>query len=640
MAGHPVSSAGGAVWWWGAALAAGWLLLVSVSVGLAQEEFGVELARVREIRFEGVHSVDKGALRKVLKTKARSRFAFWRERPLLRQDFLRADVRNLELSYARSGFLDATASARVERREGTSLVTVVYTVEEGRRTRVRSVTWSGSFQFSDEALDEQILTRVGDPMNPIQLRTDQDRIATLYADRGHFPAVRSTWSRDSLAADVHFQIEEGIPYTVGDIRVEGVQSVDTFAVRRELLVHHGALFRRDEVLRSIERLYGSGLFQVVDFSPTRVDTVNGVVDLRLDLRERKHKRVEGGVGVSSRDGFRVLGSWSNLNLSGRGNRLTASASVWFSGLGGTESRVTYTEPWIFGLRLTGQAGLFVNQSRLLFRGAEYTERNYGPTVSVLREVGRYTRLVLSSEAKWSHALTSPNLPPEELVSFRDDYFTTSVSFATSYDDRDNKFDARRGQVHRGAIEVGNILSGADDGFYKLGATGGWHIGTSERSCVSVRLQLGRMWPFPDADAALRAVPASDLFRTGGSSSVRGYAELELAGADDLGGLLEMVTNVEYRFPLVSVFSGALFVDGGNVWSRPTEWKLDQLIPPEPGTVLDENQLRWSAGGGVRLGSPVGPLRFDLGYRLYRDARDLESDPPSRLGFSFSFGQVF
>lgn len=640
MARHPVSSTGGSVGWWRVALVAACLLLASAVPGAAQEDFGVELARVKEIRFEGVHSVDRGTLRKVLKTKARSRFAFWRERPLLRQDFLRADVRNLELSYARNGFLDASAEARVERDEESNLVAVVYTVVEGRQTRVRSLTWAGSFQFTDEHLSDKILTRVGEPMNPIQLANDQDRIAALYADRGHFPAVRAEWTRDSLAADVRFTVAEGRAYSVGEIRVEGVQTVDTFAVRRELLVHEGELFRRDEVLRSVERLYGSSLFQVVDFSPARIDTLHGVVDLKLDLRERKHKRIEGGVGVSSRDGFRVVGSWSNLNLSGRGNRLNASASVWFSGLGGTETRVSYTEPWIFGVRLSGQVGAFVNQSRLLFRGAEYTERNYGPTVSVLREVGRYTRLVLSSEAKWSHALTTPNLPPEDLEIFREDYFTTSVSFATSYDDRDDKFDARRGQVHRAAVEVGNILSGARDDFYKFGATGGWHIGTGERSCVSVRIQVGRMWPFADADAALRAVPASDLFRTGGSSSVRGYAELELAGADSLGGLMEMVTNVEYRFPIVSILSGALFVDGGNVWSRPTEWKFDQLIPPKPGTVLEENQMRWSAGGGVRVSSPVGPLRLDLGYRLYREPDDLLADPPSRLGFSFSFGQVF
>ncbi len=621
------------------------LLLVSLlapASPAAQEldDVVADLPRVEAIRFEGVRSVKVSSLEKVLKTRTRSWIAFWRERPLLRQDFLRADTRNIELFYARSGLLAARAAARVERPEGSSRTTVIYTVQEGPRTLVRSITWAGNRRFSDERLAKEVLTRAGDPINPVQIELDQDRLAVLYADDGYFPVVDGGWKQEGLAADVGFTIREGPQHRVGTIAIEGVQKVDTFAVRRELLLHPGDVFRRDEVVRSIERLYASSLFQVVDFSPARVDTVGSIVDLLVALRERKHKRVEGGVGISSRDGFRVLGSWSNLNLSGHGNRLNASASVWFSGLGGTETRVSYTEPWILDLRVAAQLGAFLNQAKLNFHDQPYTERNYGPNLSFLREVGRFTRLLLSAEAKWSKALSTPDLPPEELTSFRTDYFTTRLLFTPSYDDRDNKFDARDGQFHIGTVELGNLFSGADDDFYKLVASGAWHVRTGERSSISLRLQAGRMWPFPDATAALAAVPASDLFRTGGSSSVRGYAELELAGADGVGGLVQVISNVEYRFPIAGILSGAVFVDGGNVWARPTDLHLDQLAPARPGTVLDANQMRWSSGGGLRLASPVGPLRLDLGYRLYRDERDLEPDAPSRTAFSFSFGQVF
>jgi outer membrane protein insertion porin family len=595
---------------------------------------------VGSIRFEGVRSVSEGALKKVLKTKSRSWIAFWRERPLLRQDFLRADTRTIELFFARSGFLDARASARVERSESSNLVRVVFSVEEGPLTRVRAVTWSGAALFPEQRLAEEIETRPAEPMDPVRLEVDEERLGLLYADHGRFPRIAASWTRDSLAADVHFLLDEGPAYTVGTIDISGVQKVDTFAVRRELLLEPGRVFRREDHLRSIERLYASSLFQVVDVAPTAVDTVRAVVDLGVGVRERKHKRVEGGVGLSSRDGFRLVGSWANLNLSGRGNRVNASASVWFSGLGGTETRVSYTEPWILGVRVATQLGAFLNQSRLNFRNAPYTERTYGPNLSFLREVGRFTKFLFSAEANWSDAISTPDLPPDELESFRDKYFTTRLVFAPSYDFRDDKFDARRGQFHYASAELGNLLSGADDDFFKLGVSGGWHFPRGDRSSLSYRLQLSRMWPFADATQALAAVPASELYRTGGSASVRGYAELELAGADGEGGVLLAVTNLEYRFPVWGVLSGAVFADGGNAWARITDFHLDQVVPPSPGTVLDPNQLRWSAGGGLRLSSPVGPLRLDLGYRLYRDSRDLQPDPPSRLGVSLSFGQVF
>lgn len=605
---------------------------------------GAELARVGSIRFEGVRSVDRGSLEKVLKTKTRSWIAFWRERPLLRQDFLRADVRTVELYYARNGYLDARAVSRVERTEGSNVVTVVYTVQEGARTLVRSLAWSGATRFPTARLEQEILTRPGEPMDPVRVEVDEDRLGVFYAEHGHFPAVRGSWTRDSLAADVHYELDEGPAYTVGEITVDGLDRVDTFAVRRELLLRSGSVFRRSDLLHSIERLYASTLYQIVDVAPSAVDTTTAVVDLRVGVRERKHRRVEGGVGVSSRDGFRLLGSWANVNLSGRGNRLDADASVWFSGLGGTETRVSYTEPWLFGVRVAGQVGVFLNQAKLNFRGAPYTERNYGPNLSLLREIGRFTRLLFSAEAKWSDAISTPDLPPAELTDFREEYFTTRLLFSPSYDFRDNRFDARSGQFHYATIELGNPFSGTRDGFSKFGLSGGWHFPVGERSSISYRLQVSRMWPFPDAFSALAAVPASELYRTGGSASVRGYAELELAGADSTGGLIQLVTNLEYRFPVWGVLSGALFVDGGNTWSRVTDFRTDQLVPPSPGTILDDNQMRWTSGGGLRLASPVGPLRVDLGYRLYRDERDVNprpnEEPPSRFGLAFSFGQVF
>jgi len=95
-----------------------------------------------------------------------------------------------------------------------------------------------------------------------------------------------------------------------------------------------------------------------------------------------------------------------------------------------------------------------------------------------------------------------------------------------------------------------------------------------------------------------------------------------------------------RFTLTRVFGAALFVDGGNVWSRPRDFKWSDFFPgKEP---IEGNDYRWGVGGGVRLRTPVGPVRFDLGYRLNDE---LLNDPQPHveakgLNYHFSLGQAY
>jgi outer membrane protein insertion porin family len=69
---------------------------------------------------------------------------------------------------------------------------------------------------------------------------------------------------------------------------------------------------------------------------------------------------------------------------------------------------------------------------------------------------------------------------------------------------------------------------------------------------------------------------------------------------------------------------ALFLDGGNVFDRTTEFSL--------------GELRGSAGFGIRYKSPIGPIRFDVGFKLERRVTGGRLEPPR--AFHFSIGQAF
>ena len=108
-----------------------------------------------------------------------------------------------------------------------------------------------------------------------------------------------------------------------------------------------------------------------------------------------------------------------------------------------------------------------------------------------------------------------------------------------------------------------------------------------------RLELGQVWA-KDSDE----VPSSQLFRAGGSNSVRGYdyQSLGLPGADGavVGGRVVATATLEYQIPVARDWAIALFHDAGNAAQSWQSFKLEQ-----------------SNGIGLRWFSPVAPLSMDI-----------------------------
>ena len=115
------------------------------------------------------------------------------------------------------------------------------------------------------------------------------------------------------------------------------------------------------------------------------------------------------------------------------------------------------------------------------------------------------------------------------------------------------------------------------------------------------------------------LPPYEAFCMGGSNSIRGWYDCDLAVARSFGEV-----TLEYRFPIISVFSGELFVDAG------TDFNTQKNVPGKPGLLLNKDGSGVSVGTGVIVGTPVGPLRLEVA------SKDFAEDWRFNLGVGWKF----
>lgn len=507
---------------------------------------------------------------------------------------LAIDGAALERFYQDQGFFDA----HVERSVGPGRrPTVKFSVSEGPRTRTAVVAISGNHSFGAEQLLRLLPVRPGQFSTRASVEQGTQLLRSFYLSSG-FPqvAVSGVMEHADSTATVAFDVKEGPLCHVSEVRVRGNRTVGAATIIRATEVRVGERFSQGRLHRAQTRLYATKLFSRVAFVVEPPDTGQGEavaehdgresrgVVVRFDVSEQPHRSVSFGGGVETPPN-RLLASveWEHNNLFNRAHTALANAEVSpaFNRDFRASSAAAYRMPYLLLTRIDLQFRPYFSYERI----AEASTREFGEETGMSRSLAPNLTVGLTNRLRFVSDTTTG--------------VTNSLGLSGQYDTRDDVFDPRRGVSLQSVAEIaGGLLQGRND-FYRLTGEARLYQGLGSGFVLALRGMAGRVAPY---GRRTTAIPYYEAFTLGGRSSLRGYPERSLGPDSSIQGRFGPAVvnaNLELRTPYLLGWVGLVgFADLGTV-SRSL-----RLFAYE-----------YSAGAGVRVRTPIGPVRLDWGRRL-------------------------
>ena len=611
--------------------------LLTVAFAAACKEEGT--IKVHRISFKGVKAVDEGRLKSALATKQSSIIPWGRKYYFDRSRF-DADLKRIQAFYADRGYPDArVAGFDVKLNDKQDEVDLTVTIAEGEPVKVAAIDFVGFDEIPPSHLDvlkKNIPLKVGAPRDRQLVVATHEMALNELRDHG-FPYAKVTTEEsdgaDGKQAPLTFTAEPGKVAHFGAVEISGHKTVGERVIERQLTFKPGDLYRRSLVQDSQRRLYGMELFQFVNIEPINPELQPTEVPTRVTVAEGKHQRVNFGVGYGTEEKARVDAEYHHLNFFG-GAR-TAGGHVRWSSLD-RGARLDFNQPYFFAPHFS----LGVEAQDWYTFTPAYNSVVVGAKATLTHRQNQHTSWAISMTSEHDRSSVAEDVLADSrrrntLIALGLDPITgeqngtlNAFGFDFQHSTADNILNARRGyQVALHTEEAGRLLPGTFN-YYAISGDGRHYLPIGDRIVVASRLQFGNIRP---VGSDPKNVPFSKKFFLGGATSIRGWGRYEVSPLSEglpIGGNSMLAISEELRATLRGKLGGVLFLDVGNVWAESFGFKL--------------NDLRYAVGPGLRYQTPIGPIRFDVGYQLNPVPELLVNGSPQtrRLRFHFSIGQAF
>ena len=505
---------------------------------------------------------------------------------------------------------------------------------------VKNVVITGNKAVSTSAIMSVLSTKTGAVQNYNNLREDRDKILGLYQAQGYTLVNITDMSTDENGT-LHIAIVEGIVRKIevkkmvtkqkGNRRTpnDDVLKTQDYVIDREIEIQPGKIFNVKEYDATVDNLMRLGIFKNVKYEARSIPGDPEGIDLILLIDEDRTAELQGGVAYGSETG--LMGTLSLKDSNWRGKNQELGFTFEKSNKDYTSFSLDFFDPWIkntdrvswgWGLYKTSYGDsdsiLFHDIDTLGFKvniGKGFSKHfrlSLGAKVEYIKEKHEDGKLQKAPNGNWYYR---DNAGWREIEGVDDKYVLWSIYPYISYDTRNNYLNPTSGTYGKLQVEAGHA------GGYKSGSFGNvtlelrkYHKGLFKNNTFAYKVVGG---------VASDSTKESQKFWVGGGNSLRGYDGGFFKGSQKL------VATIENRTQLNDIVGFVVFADAGRAWKQNGR---------DPSYTRDNNRfghnIGTTAGVGIRLNTPIGPLRFDFGWPVGNKMDD------DGMKFYFNMGQSF
>ncbi len=587
-------------------------------------------AQVTAVAFEGIGAFGEDALAKRLKSKKKG-FPF--RSGTVKEENIIEDETRIRTFYRENGFRDVTVERApfVDDPKGGGVV-LTHKIVEGPRYRTGEVHWAGNEIIKSPALASLPQPQSGEYYNGTKIRQAVEGAYAAYAEEGflYLQVEATEFVRDSNVVDVTFQIAEGPPSKVRQVRITGNTYTKENVIRRELELHEGDLFRRSQLVNTQQSVFRLGFFEDVgvDFQPAESTDV----DVVLKIKEKQTGTASAGAGYSSDGGLSGFVNLGHNNLFGNGQAVNIQLE---RGSSRRAVDLSFTDPW-FRNTPTQVGGTAYYSERDVNSGAStaYFERRRGFSLQSGRPIPhlRYTRGLIRYRLE-ATTITIDNpataTPSLRALQTEGEQLTSGIELSATRNSTNHPFYPNRGQKGSLSYEFVGSFLGGDYDFSKVRFDSRWYSQSFLKGWANmVRVRGGML------GSVIRSgtVPLYERFRLGGVTfdGLRGYEDYSIVPLENInyprfnpgtevtllnfalvptpypGGRAFTILTLEQQFPIVNPVRALIFAEGGNTWNRVADVRIGDWYK--------------SAGVGLRVEIPIlGNVGFDYAYGFDRIA---------------------
>ena len=600
---------------WSLALPAGFVLVLAVSAlaGSRVEPARVPSGLAYVVRYEGTIAPETlDLLHRV--SKAETLRDAPPDSPLLLERRAEEDKAAFAKVFQSQGRFAATIAASLDTAATPAALT--YRIDAGPQFELRRVVLTPTNNSDAAALPGpgQIGLTVPEPFTAKAILDAEEKITELLRNDAHpFVKVENrqvTADFANHAVSVVWTVDTGPRTAFGPVVFSGQTTVKEGYLAGLVPWQRGQAYDARAVDRFRRKLTSLELFNAVQVETGPVDPATGQAPIQVALVERKHRTIKGGVDYKTDEGPGANLGWENRNLFGGGEKLAVTASA-----SGIEQfgEASFDKPdAITPKDLFRAKARIANEDKKAYKG-----QNATATATLRRQ---FTE---SLSAGAGLGYRASRIEEDQSRPWEDDarYGFVFVPVEATYDGRDDVLDPQKG-----------VLASASVAPY-------WGTLSGATNFVRPELSLAHYLKFMDKPGVVLATRVAgganigtsrddvspDLrYYAGGSGSIRGYSYQSVGptrGKTPIGGGSLLTFSTELRLRVTELVGIVPFLDGGTAFTS--------ALPPY------DQPIMLGAGLGLRIFTPVGPVRLDVATPLAR-----RKDIDDIAQFYCSIGQSF